>query len=41
MKGPLKVDIPISSMIERYQLWAIPFCKNNIGAENKDPRIYV
>ena len=33
MKGPLKVDNPITSKIDRYKIWAIPFCKNNIGVE--------
>ena len=39
MKGPLKVDNLITSKIDGYR---IPFfCKNNIGVENKDPRVYV
>ena len=25
MKGPLKVDNPIKSKIDRYKIWAIPF----------------
>ena len=41
MKGPLKVDTPITSKIDRYKIRAIPFSKNNIGAENKEPRMYV
>ena len=41
MKVPLKIDISFTSMIDRYKIWAIPFCKNNIRDENKDPRIYV
>ena len=41
MKGPLKVYNSITSKIDRYKTWAIPFSKNNIGVEIKDPRIYV
>jgi hypothetical protein len=41
MKGPLKVDNPITSRIDRFKIWAIFFCKNNIRVENKDPRMYV
>ena len=41
MKGPSKVDNPITTNVDRFKMWAIPFCKNNIGAENKDPRMYV
>ena len=40
MKGPLIVDNPITSKIDRYKIWTF-FCKNNIGARNKDPRMYV
>ena len=40
MKGPLKIDNPITSNIDRYKLRAIFFSKNNIGAKNKDPRMY-
>ena len=41
MKGPFNVDNPITSMVNRFKMWAIIFCKNNIRAENKDPRLYV
>jgi hypothetical protein len=41
MYGPLKVDNPTTRKIDRYKIWAIPFCKNNIGVENKDHRMYV
>ena len=41
MKGPLKVDNPITSKIDGYKIWAIPFCKNNITAKYKDSRMYV
>ena len=41
MKGPLKVDNPIASKVGRFKMWAILFCKNNIGVENKDPRMYI
>jgi hypothetical protein len=42
MKGPLKVDNPITNKIDKYKIHAIHFfCKTNIGAENKDPRMYV
>ena len=40
-KGPSKVDNPITNRIYRYKIWGILFCKNNVGAENKDPRMYV
>ena len=39
MKGSLKVDGLITSKVDRFQMWAIPFCKNNIRAENKDPKM--
>ena len=32
MKGPLTVDNPITSKVDR-GIWAIPNCKNNIGVE--------
>ena len=41
MKGPLEVDIPITSKIDKYKIWAMHLFLNNVGAENKDPRIYV
>ena len=41
MKGLLKVDNPITNKMDRYKIWAIHFCKNNIRAEDKDPRMYV
>ena len=41
MKGPLKVDLPITFTIDRHKIWAIPFSKNNVGAGNKDYRMYV
>ena len=41
MKGPLKINNPITSKIDRYKIWAIHFCQNNIGSQNKDPRMYV
>ena len=41
MKGALKVDNLIISKIDRYEIWVIPFCKNNMRVENKDPRMYV
>ena len=41
MRGPLKVDNLVTSMIDRCKIWAIPFSTNNIGDENKDPRMYV
>ena len=41
MKGPFKVDNPISSKVDRLKIWAIIFYENNIGAQNKDPRMYV
>ena len=40
MKGPLKVDNPNTSKIE-IKYGPFPFSKNNIGVENKDPRMYV
>lgn len=40
MKSPLKVDNPITSKVDRYKMWAIPFCKNKIGVGNKDPRMH-
>ena len=36
MNDPIKVDNPITSKIDRYKTWSIPFCKNNIEVENKD-----
>ena len=39
MKGPLKVYNPITSKIG-IKYGPFPFSKNNIGAKNKDPRIY-
>ena len=41
MKAPLKVDNSIISKIDWYKTWAINFCKNNIGVENKDSRMYI
>ena len=41
MKGPLKVDNPITSKIYRYKIWSFLFCKNNLGVESKDHRMYV
>ena len=41
MKGALKADNPITSNLDRYKIWANPFCKKNIGARNKNPRRYV
>jgi len=41
MKVPLKVDNLIMSKVDKYKKWAIPFCENSIGVENKDPRMYV
>jgi hypothetical protein len=41
MKSSLKVDNPMTSKIDRYKIWAILFCRNNIRAKNKDPRMYV
>ena len=41
MKGSSKVDNPITSKIDKNKIWVIPFCKNNIRAEYKDPRMYV
>jgi hypothetical protein len=40
-KGPSEVDNLSTSKLDRYKVWAIHFCKINIGVENKDPRIYV
>ena len=42
MKGPLKVNNPITSKVN-LGLICGPFlsCKNKIGIENKDPRMYV
>ena len=34
MKGPLKVDNPITSLVDKFKMWAIPFRKNNIEVEN-------
>ena len=41
MKGPLKLNNSITSKVYRFEIWIIPFCKNNIRAKNKDPRMYV
>ena len=41
MKGPLKVDNPITSKIDKYKTRAFLFCKNNVKVENKDPRMYI
>ena len=41
MKGPLKVDNLITSKIDTYKIWAIHSCKNYIGVEDKDMRMYV
>ena len=41
MKGPLKVDNPITSNVGGFKMWVILFYKNNIWAENKDPKMYV
>ena len=41
MKGSSKVDNPITSKVDKFKMRAIIFCKNNIGAKNKDPRMYV
>jgi hypothetical protein len=41
IKGPLKVDNPITSKIDKHKIWAIPFCEKYIGAANKDPRMYI
>ena len=41
MKGSLKIDNPIISKVDRFKMWAIPFCKNYMRAENKDPWMYV
>jgi hypothetical protein len=38
MKGPLNVDNPILSKLDGHEMWAIIFCKINIGDEDKDPR---
>jgi hypothetical protein len=41
MKGPLKVDNLITNMVDWFKMWAILFfVKNNIGVQNKDPRMY-
>ena len=41
MKGALKVDSPITIKLNRLKIWDILFCKNNVGAKIKDPRMYV
>jgi hypothetical protein len=41
MKSASKVGNPMTSKIDRYNIWAIPFCKNYLRAENKDPRMFV
>ena len=41
MKGPSRIDSPITSKVDRYKMWAILFCKNDRGAKNKEYRIYV
>lgn len=41
MKGPLKVKTPITSKSNRFKMWEIFFCENNIRTENKDPWMYV
>ena len=40
-KCPLKVGNPNTSEVDKYKIWAIPFCKNIIGAQNKDSRMSV
>ena len=37
MKGPLTVDDLITSQVDRCKMWAIHFCKNNIGAKIRNP----
>ena len=37
MKGPLQVGNLITSEVNKFKMWAIPFYKNNIRVENKDP----
>ena len=41
MKGLLEIDNAITRKVDRYKIWAIPFCKYNTGVENKYPRMYV
>lgn len=41
MKGSLKINTPITSKFDRFKMWDILFCKNNIRVKNKDPRVYV
>ena len=41
IKDPLKIDKPITNKIDRYKIWAIHLCKNNLRAENKDYGKYV
>lgn len=44
MRGALKVDNSITLITVRYigkKYGAFLFCKSNIGAENKDPKVYV
>ena len=41
IKGPLKVNNLITSKIDKYKIRTILFCRNNIGVENKDPRMCV
>ena len=35
MKGPLKVDNPITSKIDGFKMWAIHFCKNNMKTKKR------
>jgi hypothetical protein len=39
MKGPLKVNNPITNKVDKFKMWAIYFCKTNVSIENKDPRV--
>ena len=46
MKGPLKVGNPITSKVDKFEMWVgfiflFFYLSNMIGAENKDPRMYV
>jgi hypothetical protein len=40
MRVPLKVDNPITSKVGKYiKCGPFFFCKSNVGAKNKDPRM--
>jgi hypothetical protein len=41
MKGPFKIDNPITSKIDRYKYGPFDFFKNNIRAKNKDTKMYI